>query len=103
MFRDVRLTLLQAYLDVFEQDGVDKNSPTDTNGPAGDTKSVALSSHSAWEDFCGNKEGDSAPGGCVDEVEEEEHGYGGRCDASRFRRVVTGSLVQRGSLFDRGQ
>jgi len=95
--------IVQAYLDVFEQDGIDKNSPTDTNGPAGDAKSVALSPHSAGEDFCGYKEGDSAPSGCIDEVEEEEHGYGGGSDASGLGRVVAGGFVQRGSLFDKGQ
>jgi len=88
---------------VFEQDGVDKNSPTDTNGPAGDTKSVALSPHSAGEYLCWNKEGDGAPSGCVDEVEEEEHGYGGGSDASCLGWVVTGGFIQRGSLFDEGQ
>jgi hypothetical protein len=57
-----------------------------------------LCSHSAWEDLRGNQEGDCAPSGCIDEVEEEEHEYGGRSDASCFGRIVAGSFVKRGSL-----
>jgi hypothetical protein len=85
---------------VFEQDRVDENSPADTDGPTSDTESVSLCSHSAREDFCRNQEGDGAPGGCVDEVEEEKHGYGGRSDAGCLGRIVAGSFVKRGSLFN---
>lgn len=95
--------LLDAYLDVFKQDRVNENSPADTDGPASDTKTVALCSHSAREDFCGDQEGNCAPGGCVDEVEEEKHGDGGRSDASCLGRVVAGGFVQGGSLFDKSQ
>jgi hypothetical protein len=84
---------MDAYLKVFEHDWVDQDSPADTNRPAGDTKSISLCSHSAREDFCGDQESDCAPSGRIDEVEEEEHEYGGGGNAGCLGRVVTGSFV----------
>jgi hypothetical protein len=40
-----------------------------------------------------HQEGDGTPSGCVDEVEEEEHEYGGRGNASCLGGIVTGSFV----------
>lgn len=88
----------KAYLDVFKHDWVDEDSPADTDGPASNTETVSLSSHSAGEDLCGDQEGDGAPGGCVDEVEQEQHGYCGRSDAGCLGGVVAGGFVERGSL-----
>jgi hypothetical protein len=51
MYRDRNDGLLEAYFKVFEHDWVNQNSPADTNGPTGDTKTVALCSHSAGEDL----------------------------------------------------
>lgn len=88
----------KAYLNVLKHDWVDKDGPADTDGPASDTKTVSLGSHSAWENLCGNQEGNGTPGRCVDKVEQEQHGDCGRSDTGCLGGIVTGGFVEGGGL-----
>jgi hypothetical protein len=49
-----------------EHDRVDKYGPSNTNGPAGDTEAITLSSHLRWEDLCWDEESNGPPSGRID-------------------------------------
>lgn len=81
-------------LEVLEHDGVDEHCPSDTDGPAGNSKTVALCSHGGREDLGRDEECNCSPCGGVDQVEEEEQSDGCWRNLRSDRWVVAGTFVK---------
>jgi hypothetical protein len=64
-----------SYLNRPEKNWVDERRHTHTDRPAKDTKSISLRTHLAGKDLSWQQESDSAPGGCIYQIEHEQHGH----------------------------
>lgn len=89
--------VVRAAAQVGKHDRVDKHGPSDTDGPAGDTETIASGAHLRRPDLGGDQEGNGAPGCRVEEVEQEQHGNGARRETSQVGvRLVARGLIERG-------
>lgn len=60
-----------SYLNGPEENWVDERRHTHTDCPAEHAEPVALRTHLAGKDLCWQQESDSAPGGCIYQIEHE--------------------------------